>query len=49
MHAGQVAAGNMAGFVRDDANQLVRTVGCQQKAGMEENLLTASDECVQRR
>ena len=47
--AGQMTAGDMAGFVRDHPDQLVRRVGRDQQAGVNEDFLSAGDERVQRR
>ena len=43
-----MTAGNMAGFVRDHAEQLFRCLRRHQQAGMEEDVLTAGDEGIQR-
>ena len=47
--AGQMAAGNMAGFVGDDARDFQRVIRFFQHAGKDKDVLAAGDECVQLR
>ncbi len=46
--ADQVAARDVAGLVRDDADQLVRRLAAHDRAGVDEYVLTACDEGIQR-
>jgi len=39
-----VTAGDVAGLVRDDPEQLVRVLGPQDQPGVEEDRLSAGDE-----
>jgi len=47
VHAGQMTAGNMADFVREDADDFAGRIRLHQKAGMDENSLATGDECVE--
>ena len=49
IEARQMTAGDMAGFVRHDADDLVGPVGAHQRAGVHEQILAAGDEGVERR
>ena len=48
LHARQMAAGDMAGFVRQHADQLVRPLGAHDQAGVDEDALAARNEGVER-
>ena len=45
--AGQMAAGDMAGLVRQHAEQLVRGFGAHDQAGIDEFVLPAGDEGIE--
>ena len=44
---GEMAAGDMAAFMRDDADDLVRRVGLHQRAGMHEHVVPIHHEGVE--
>ena len=44
---GEMAAGDMAALMRDDADHLVRRLGVHQRAGMDEHIVPVDDEGVE--